>query len=315
MELTHSFTVPASVENAWAAFNDLDRIAPCFPGASLSSYDGESFTGACKVKVGPISLQYTGSGKFLARDEAAHRAVVEAKGKDRRGNGTATAKVTASLEAAEEHLTRVTVQTDLAITGKPAQFGRGVMQDVGDKLLGQFANCLERKLANGQADAGGQPGEGQPADGAAAEGRVGAAAADEAGPAPAANADGASADAAAAVTASAAASGMAGAAAPAAAALAADSGQAAHVDRPSAGTAPTGAPGQAEVTPGDADQESGKHRAARVPSGSPVEDFAEPAELDLGATVLPILARRYAPFLGAALLLLVLLRVLVRRRH
>ena len=146
MELTHQFTVPASIDVAWAAFNDLERIAPCFPGASLTSYDGEAFDGLVKVKLGPISLQYTGTGRFVERDEAAHRAVIEAKGKDKRGNGTAAANITATLTSSGEDATDVTVQTDLNITGKRAQFGRGVMQDVSDKLLGQFASCLETKL-------------------------------------------------------------------------------------------------------------------------------------------------------------------------
>ena len=146
MELTHQFTVPAPIDDAWAAFNDLERIAPCFPGASLTSYDGEAFEGLVKVKLGPISLQYTGTGRFVERDEAAHRAVIEAKGKDKRGNGTAAANVTAALVRDGDDATEVTVTTDLNITGKPAQFGRGVMQDVSDKLLGQFATCLETKL-------------------------------------------------------------------------------------------------------------------------------------------------------------------------
>ena len=117
-----------------------------FPGAALTSYDGEAFEGLVKVKLGPISLQYTGTGRFVERDEAAHRAVIEAKGKDKRGNGTAAAGVTAQLTADGDAATNVTVTTDLNITGKPAQFGRGVMQDVSDKLLGQFASCLETKL-------------------------------------------------------------------------------------------------------------------------------------------------------------------------
>lgn len=162
MELTHQFTVPASIDAAWEAFNDLERIAPCFPGAALTSYDGESFEGLVKVKLGPISLQYAGAGRFVERDEAAHRAVIEAKGKDKRGNGTAAAGVTAVLEADGDSATKVTVTTDLNITGKPAQFGRGVMQDVSDKLLGQFAACLETKL--------GAPGaEPEPAPAATAE--------------------------------------------------------------------------------------------------------------------------------------------------
>ncbi len=152
MELTHQFTVPAPIDDAWAAFNDLERIAPCFPGASLTSYDGEAFEGICKVKLGPISLQYSGTGRFVSRDEASHTAVIEAKGKDKRGNGTAAANVTATLVSAGDEATDVTVKTDLNITGKPAQFGRGVMQDVSDKLLGQFASCLETKLGADTAD-------------------------------------------------------------------------------------------------------------------------------------------------------------------
>jgi len=150
MDLTHRFTVPAPIEEAWAAFNDLERIAPCFPGAALTSYDGEEFAGLVKVKLGPISLQYTGTGKFVERDEGAYRAVIEAKGKDKRGNGTAAASVTARLVSGAGGATDVQVVTALNITGKPAQFGRGVMQDVSDKLLGQFAACLETKLGTGE---------------------------------------------------------------------------------------------------------------------------------------------------------------------
>jgi carbon monoxide dehydrogenase subunit G len=150
MELTHQFTVPAPIADAWAAFNDLERIAPCFPGAALTSYDGESFEGHVKVKLGPISLQYNGTGRFIERDETAHRAVIEAKGKDKRGNGTAAANITATLEPSGDSATNVIVATDLNITGKPAQFGRGVMQDVSDKLLGQFAACLETKLGQSE---------------------------------------------------------------------------------------------------------------------------------------------------------------------
>lgn len=150
MELSHKFTVPASVDETWAAFNDLERIAPCFPGATLSSVEGDEFKGSVKVKLGPISLQYNGTGRFVESDEAAHRAVIEAKGKDRRGNGTASATVTARMSAGDDG-TQVEVDTDLAITGKPAQFGRGVIQDVSDKLLGQFVDCIAAKLGEPQA--------------------------------------------------------------------------------------------------------------------------------------------------------------------
>jgi carbon monoxide dehydrogenase subunit G len=146
MKLEHGFTVPASVEDTWAALNDLQRVVPCFPGASLTAVEGADFKGACKVKLGPISLVYTGSGRFVERDESARRAVLEAKGRDKRGNGTASAKVVAQLASAGPGSTTVDVETDLSITGKPAQFGRGVMQDVSDKLLAQFVECLKTTL-------------------------------------------------------------------------------------------------------------------------------------------------------------------------
>ena len=145
MELEHRFTVPTPVADTWDAFNDLERIAPCFPGASLSSVEGDDFAGSVKVKLGPVSLLYNGSGRFVERDVDAHQAVIEAKGKDKRGNGTASATITAKLSPEGEQ-TLVEVTTDLAITGKPAQFGRGVIQDVSDKLLGQFVSCLEQNL-------------------------------------------------------------------------------------------------------------------------------------------------------------------------
>lgn len=145
MELSHQFTVPIGVEETWAHFNDIASVAECFPGAQVTEADESSFAGSVKVKLGPIALLYTGSGTFVEKDEAAHRFVVDAKGKDKRGNGTAGAKVVVTMTDADG-ATAVSVQTDLAITGKPAQFGRGVMQDVSDKLLGQFVVCLEQRL-------------------------------------------------------------------------------------------------------------------------------------------------------------------------
>ena len=150
MELSHRFTVPIGVEETWAHFNDIASVAECFPGAQVTEADEESFSGSVKVKLGPIALLYNGSGTFVEKDAEAHRFVVDAKGKDKRGNGTAGAKVTVSMAEAGGS-TDVSVETDLAITGKPAQFGRGVMQDVSDKLLGQFVACLEQRLA-GPAD-------------------------------------------------------------------------------------------------------------------------------------------------------------------
>lgn len=142
MDLHHEFTVPLGIDAAWVAFNDLERIGPAFPGAAVTSVDGDDFTGTAKVKLGPISLQYNGTGRFVSRDEAAHRAVIEASGKDRRGNGTASAVITARVEPVDAGTTKVLLDTDLKITGRPAQFGRGVIQDVGGKILDQFAANL-----------------------------------------------------------------------------------------------------------------------------------------------------------------------------
>jgi carbon monoxide dehydrogenase subunit G len=148
VDLTHRFTVPTGVTETWAHFQDIASVAECFPGATVTSVDGDTFAGSVKVKLGPIALVYNGSGTFTEKDESAHRFVVEAKGKDKRGNGTAGATVTLTMSPSGSS-TDVEVVTDLAITGKPAQFGRGVMQDVSDKLLGQFVDCLEQRLSGG----------------------------------------------------------------------------------------------------------------------------------------------------------------------
>ncbi|NUO89745.1 MAG: SRPBCC family protein, partial [Dermatophilaceae bacterium] len=161
MELTHSFTVPTSVDEAWALFMDLERVGGCFPGATVTEVTDDGFSGTVKVKLGPIALVYSGSGSFVERDDAAHRAVIEAKGKDKRGNGTAGATVSIQL-APDGDGTRADVTTDLAVTGKPAQFGRGVMQDVSDKLLQAFVACIEKQLGESGAEAA-VAGAGEPA--------------------------------------------------------------------------------------------------------------------------------------------------------
>ncbi|MEQ6900204.1 SRPBCC family protein [Nocardioides sp. YIM 152588] len=163
MDLTHSFTVPTGIEATWDHFEDIGGLAECFPGAKVTSV-GENdagmatFEGSCKVKLGPIALVYAGSGAFVESDPEARRFVVEAKGRDKRGNGTAGATVTVSMAPEGESATHVEVVTDLSITGKPAQFGRGVMQDVSDKLLGQFMTCLEQRLAAEQEPAAAEQG-------------------------------------------------------------------------------------------------------------------------------------------------------------
>lgn len=150
MQLEHSFSVPVGVDEAWKILLDIERIGPCMPGAVIDSVDGDDFTGTVKVKLGPINLSYKGKASFIEKDEAARRAVIDARGRDARGNGTAAAKVTATLSEAAGSTT-VQVNTDLDITGKPAQFGRGVMVDVGNKLLSQFADALAATIKGGAA--------------------------------------------------------------------------------------------------------------------------------------------------------------------
>jgi carbon monoxide dehydrogenase subunit G len=150
MELSHQFTVPVPVQDAWDQFQDVASVAECFPGAVVTSVEDGTFHGSVKVKLGPIALVYNGSGTFTEKDETAHRFVVDAKGKDKRGNGTAGATVTLAMTP-NGGSTDVKVDTDLAITGKPAQFGRGMMQDVSDKLLNQFVACLEQRMATEDA--------------------------------------------------------------------------------------------------------------------------------------------------------------------
>lgn len=151
MELTHSFTVPAPPDRTWALLTDLRTVGGCFPGATVTQADEETFAGNVKVRLGPIAVTYDGTGRFVERDDAAHRAVIEGTGKGMRGLGNAGAKVRVQLTP-EGSGTRADVVTELSITGKPAQFGRGVMQSVSDKLLGQFVSCVESKLTGDGAE-------------------------------------------------------------------------------------------------------------------------------------------------------------------
>jgi carbon monoxide dehydrogenase subunit G len=257
VDLTHSFTVPVDRATAWATFEDIAGVAACFPGAVVTSVEGDTFEGTCKVKLGPIALQYGGTGSFVERDEAAGRIVLDAKGKDKRGNGTAGAHVTASFIEEGPSSTKVEVVTDLQITGKPAQFGRGVIQDVSDKLLGQFVDCLQARIGTGPDS--------------------------EAGPAdatPPAPTDAVAEEPAAAAAAS--------------AAAATESASAAA----SSGSSPTRVADPAAA-----------RTAPRTPPPKPKDDA-----LDLGATVLPILARTYWKQAAGALLVLLLLWRVLRRR-
>ena len=153
MDMEHSFTVEAPIAEVWSAFLEPARVAPCIPGATLTSSDETSFTGAVKVKLGPIAMLYKGVGEFVDTDEATHTATIDAKGKDSRGNGQANAKVTAILTEEGPTTTNVVVKTDLSSTGKPAQMGRGLIIEVGGKIIGQFSDCLSQRLGADAATA------------------------------------------------------------------------------------------------------------------------------------------------------------------
>lgn len=148
MKITDEFTVSVPVDRAWETLTDLEGIAPCMPGAQLTGFDGETYQGKVRIKVGPVISDFTGTARFAVKDDLAHRAVIDARGKDSRGTGNASAMITAGLRA-DGDKTVVSVDTDLKISGKVAQFGSGTIKQVSEKLLGQFVDCLEAKLAAG----------------------------------------------------------------------------------------------------------------------------------------------------------------------
>lgn len=329
MDMRHEFTVPIGIADAWETFNDLERIAPCFPGAQITSVDGDDFTGLAKVKLGPISLQYNGTGHWNERDSSAYRAVIEAKGKDKRGNGTASAVITAHLEDDGGSATKVVVETDLKITGRPAQFGRGVIQDVGGKLLDQFAQCLATKLGEEPTRAGVT--DAVPAgSGATGAAPVGSASAEPAAaatapvqksaePAPAQNPSAEDTPPPAAGDASVAAGGRSDG----------DPGSPTSSAAPpapgSTGTPPLSASVGTSPAPGSAGTPSAPGAGAATGSGAPgrpvaPRPLAPPAaspevELDLGSVILPTLARKAGPTALACLVTAVLTWVVVRRRR
>lgn len=188
MELQHEFTVPVPVDEAWRVLLDIERVAPCMPGAYVETFDGETVQGSVKVKVGPMTVTYRGTAAFQERDESAHRVVLAANGKETRGQGTARATVTGTMTGRPDGTTAVTVATDLAVTGRPAQFGRGVMAEVGDRILGQFADCLADKLsgpATGETRGTGHATESGERTGAATESGPGPGPGPGSGPVPA----------------------------------------------------------------------------------------------------------------------------------
>jgi uncharacterized protein len=165
MKLENEFTVPASVEAAWAVLLDVERVAPCLPGATIDGAEGDVYSGTMKIKVGPISTSYSGTVKIGEAAEAARRAVMRAQARDSRGQGTAAATITSTMGEVEGG-TRVHVETDMRVTGPAAQFGRGVMQDVSAKLMGRFADCLAEEIADAEPAAAPEP---EPEPEAAAE--------------------------------------------------------------------------------------------------------------------------------------------------
>ena len=287
MDLEHDFTVPMPVDEAWAAFNDLELIAPCFPGAVITSVDGDDFTGTAKIKLGPIALMYAGKGTWLERDEAARRVVIEANGKDKRGNGTAGALITAHLREDGEG-TRVVVHTDLKITGRPAQFGRSVIQDVGGKILDQFASCLSTRLGGGELGAAGAP--------AAAATAAPPAAAPAA--APAGEAEGPKGSA----------TGPVAGVVPGPTVVDADGPAAGPSAEPAAAPREGAMPAAAALAPSTAVPVSPAAPTRRPP--------AEPAaaELDLGHVMGPVLLRRFGPLVAACAVTAVITWVIARRR-
>jgi carbon monoxide dehydrogenase subunit G len=151
MKLENEFTVPAPIEHAWEVLLDVDRVAPCLPGATIEGNEGDEYAGTMKIKIGPITASYKGTVKIEEADEAARRAVMRAQARDSRGQGTAAATITSTMQEVEDG-TRVHVETDMRVTGPAAQFGRGVMQEVSAKLMGRFADCLAEQMAGTPAE-------------------------------------------------------------------------------------------------------------------------------------------------------------------
>lgn len=165
MDLNHQFTVAVPVEDAWRILTDVERIAPCLPGAQLLEIEGETYRGVVKVKVGPIQAQFKGQASFIERDDAAHKIVLKGEGRDTTGKGNAAAVITAEMISVDANNTSVTVNTDLSVTGKVAQFGRGAMADISDKLLAAFVVNLNTLIAEQPATSAPIATETAPTDG------------------------------------------------------------------------------------------------------------------------------------------------------
>ena len=288
IELDHSFTVPVPPDQAWDVLLDVETIAPCMPGATVDEVDGDVVNGRIKVKVGPVSLTYKGTAKFTERNPETRVVVVDAAGKETRGSGTASATVRASLAPeASGSGTEVTMHTTMNVTGRPAQFGRGVMVEVGGKLVEQFAANLAKLIAGdtGSAGSAGDAGSGDAGTGDAGTGDAGSSA-------PAGTRDAGTSDAGSSVSgASAAGSSVSGA----------------------------GADGvSAPAATGDARTGNGSGGAAVGTAAGPVASTSAPAQedsLNLVKLVGPVILKRLVPVAAGAAGLALLSRLLWRLRH
>jgi carbon monoxide dehydrogenase subunit G len=275
MELDHSFTVPVPPSQAWDVLLDVQRIAPCMPGATVDTVEGDDVAGRLKVKVGPVSLTYKGTATFKDRDETDRSVLVEASGKEMRGAGTASATVRAALapDNGSDAATLVTLHTTLNVTGRPAQFGRGVIAEVGSRLIDKFADNLAQQLAGGAPAA-----EAAAGAGGTAEASVAAEAAGEAEAIGVAEAVGSgTAEASGSGTAAAESAPVETASVPAEAAAA-----------PASSAPAAAAPTRTPTVP------SRVQPAAAAPAGADQED-----SLNLLSLVGPVIAKRAAPVVGA----------------
>ena len=293
IELDHSFTVPVPPDQAWDVLLDVKTIAPCMPGATVDEVDGDVVNGRIKVKVGPVSLTYKGTAKFTERNPETRVVVVDAAGKETRGSGTASATVRASLTPdASGSGTEVTMHTTMNVTGRPAQFGRGVMVEVGGKLVEQFAANLAKLIAGdtGSAGSGGDAGSGDAVTGGAVSG--GAVSGGAGSSAPAGTSDAGTSDAGSSV------------------------GGASDAGSSGAGAGADGA--SAPAATADARTGNGSGGAAVSTAAGPVASTSAPAQedsLNLVKLAGPVILKRLVPVVVGAASLALLSRLLWRLRH
>jgi carbon monoxide dehydrogenase subunit G len=298
IELDHSFTVPVPPDQAWDVLLDVKTIAPCMPGATVDEVDGDVVNGRIKVKVGPVSLTYKGTAKFTERNPETRVVVVDAAGKETRGSGTASATVRASLTPdASGSGTEVTMHTTMNVTGRPAQFGRGVMVEVGGKLVEQFAANLAKLIAGdtGSAGSGGDAGSGDAVTGGAVSGGAGSSApagTSDAGTSDAGTSDAGTSDAGSSV------------------------GGASDAGSSGAGAGADGA--SAPAATADARTGNGSGGAAVSTAAGPVASTSAPAQedsLNLVKLAGPVILKRLVPVVVGAASLALLSRLLWRLRH